>query len=199
MISPFADLFVKPGLGHAPVSPDRARRHFQDLGYIFDRKTSKEPHLDNPCFLGVDLSQAVQRIVELSQVNIPLPRGKADSFVKGKPGLATPAFRGATSPGIVNQNAANQLRGNSEEVGPVFKVRILPVHQPEIRLVHQGCGLKGVIGTLLTQVPAGQATQLVVNEGGQFVHGALIAISDTGVISAASRNFLPSEFSGDAA
>jgi hypothetical protein len=49
-----------------------------------------------------------------------------------------------------DEDAAHGLGGGGEEVSPAVPVlRLLHVHQPHVRLVYQGGGLKGLAGPLL--------------------------------------------------
>jgi hypothetical protein len=49
------------------------------------------------------------------------------------------------------------------------------VHEPEVDLVDEGGGLEQMARPLARHVPPGEAAQLVVHEGQQLAHGALVA------------------------
>ena len=66
------------------------------------------------------------------------------------------------------------MAATRQKMSPVFKRRAL-VHQPDVGFVHQGRGLQRVLATLAAEVGAGQAMQLVIDQGEKLVDGVLIA------------------------
>ena len=73
------------------------------------------------------------------------------------------------TPGMVDENAAHGLRGHTEEVGSVLPRNPTLIHEPQVGLVDQCRSLERVIGALSSQVAAGEAPQLRVDEGHQPV------------------------------
>ncbi len=60
-----------------------------------------------------------------------------------------------TLPCMIDQNAAHQLCGDSEEVGAVLPTHIFLINQTEECLVDEGRCLQGMSGPLVPQVTCG--------------------------------------------
>jgi len=54
------------------------------------------------------------------------------------------------------------------------------IDQPDVRLVNQGRGLKGLPGLLLGHLLSGQLPQLLVDQGQQLLGGGRVALLDRG-------------------
>ena len=87
--------------------------------------------------------------------------------------------RGPVSPGRgtrhVDEDAAHDLRGGPEEMRPVLPLHVLPVHQPQVRLVDERRRLQEVARTLAGHLPRRQPVQLVLDHGGQGLERRRIA------------------------
>src|SRR3989454_6350932 len=81
------------------------------------------------------------------------------------------------TPCMIDQDAAHQLCGNSEEVRAVFPVNALAIDQPHICLVDQRCRLQRVTGTLAAHVMAGQLAQLAIDQRHQLVERRFVAVT----------------------
>jgi hypothetical protein len=89
---------------------------------------------------------------------------------------AVPAFQVVT-PRVVHQNAPHQLGRNGEEMGSILPLHSIVIHQAQVGFIHKGRGLEAMSGALLLHVAARQTVELVVNDGGQPVEGALVSVA----------------------
>jgi hypothetical protein len=76
---------------------------------------------------------------------------------------------------MIHQDVPHYLRRNSEKVGPVLPFLRFLADKTQIHLVHQGCALQGVIGALSPEAAAGDAAQLLIDQGNQRIPSALVA------------------------
>jgi hypothetical protein len=76
--------------------------------------------------------------------------------------------------GATDENSAHDVGADGEEVGAILPLDILHVDEAQKGFVDEGGGLKGVSGSFLTHVAAGQAVQLLVDAGGELLEGFLI-------------------------
>ncbi len=60
---------------------------------------------------------------------------------------------------MVDEDLAHHASGDTEEVGTVLPVLVVMPEQPQIGLMYEGGGLKGVIAALAPHVGAGGSTQ----------------------------------------
>jgi hypothetical protein len=65
------------------------------------------------------------------------------------------------------------LRRNREEVGAIFPLHSLAVHQIKVSLINQGSGLQAVARAFPTHIIPGEPTQFVVDDGRQLIEGSL--------------------------
>jgi hypothetical protein len=78
---------------------------------------------------------------------------------------------------MIHQDVPHHLRGNTEKVSPVLPfLRFLP-DQTQIRLVHQGRALQGVVGAFSPETAPGDAAQLLIDQGNQRIPCALVAVA----------------------
>ena len=120
----------------------------------------------------IDARQRVHGVVERHQVRALAAHDGC--LFQGDVLHATPALQVAT-PGVVHQNAAHHLGRNGEEMGAILPLHALIIHQAPVGFIDQGRGLEAVAGALMFHVAARQTVELVVNDGGQPVEGALVS------------------------
>ena len=76
----------------------------------------------------------------------------SESFSAPDPRLS--ALAGAR---VIDQDTADHLRGDAEEMGAILPADVVLSDQLQIGLMDQGRALQGVAGPFLPQVAAGQA------------------------------------------
>ena len=76
---------------------------------------------------------------------------------------------------MVHQDSAHHARREAEELGPVPPVDAALIHQPEICLVHERGGLKGMTCGFAAQVLGGKPVQLLVHDGEHLIEALLVA------------------------
>ena len=62
---------------------------------------------------------------------------------------------------VIDQNPAHELRGDSEEVASVLPPHVLS-NQAKVSLMHEGGGLKYVVGPLALQIRRREASKFGV-------------------------------------
>ena len=87
-------------------------------------------------------------------------------------------FGGCSAPGVVDQDAADELRGRSEEVGPVVPGQRVLSHELQERFVDEGSRLEGVVVPLATEMGPGQGAELVIHRREQLLELGLMARGD---------------------
>jgi hypothetical protein len=90
--------------------------------------------------------------------------------------MAAPLLVPPTS-GKVDQDPSHQLSGNGDKVRAILPADAAGVDQPDVSLVHQGGGLKGVASLLPTHAAFGQTVEFVVHQRRQLAQRGLIAIA----------------------
>jgi len=63
----------------------------------------------------------------------------------------------------------------AKNLGAVLPLHVLVVCKTQVCLVHQSGCLEAVAGALAFHVPAGEAVEFLVDDGGEKVEGTLIA------------------------
>jgi len=63
---------------------------------------------------------------------------------------------------MIHKNVADDLRAQGKELHPAFTVDVMPTHQFEVGLIHQGCRLEGMTGDSAGQVFAGNSPKFLV-------------------------------------
>jgi len=98
-------------------------------------------------------------------------------FIEEHMASAASALAGSMTAGVVDEDAAHQLRGQTDEVRAVLPGQIPLTEQLQKGLVHEGGGLKRVVGPLMAEVPDGESSQLAVDERHEAFAGAGVAFA----------------------
>ena len=70
-----------------------------------------------------------------------------------------------------------RLGRHGEEVGPILPAHAVVPHQAQVGLVHEGGRLERVATAFTLHIAMSQAAEFLINDGGQAVERALIAIA----------------------
>jgi hypothetical protein len=70
---------------------------------------------------------------------------------------------------MIDQDPAHHLRRNAVKMRATLPGNALLPDEPQVRFVDEGGRLKGVVGSLATEVRGGAAPQLLVDQGHQLV------------------------------
>src|SRR5579862_9680037 len=159
---------AQPHFRVTPIACDCYRRYAQYFRRFFHGHAAEVSQLEHSALAGIERRQAFQRCVDRKQLFGAIVRKDSDIVQRYRRNtLAT--LRPIPPPRVVHQDAAHNLRGNSEELRSRFTANVLPVHQAQISLVHQGCSLEQVIGTFAAHVMGCDPTQLVIHNRHQMV------------------------------
>jgi hypothetical protein len=150
--------------------------------------------LDDSRFQRVEFRKAVERLVERQQFSRLFGGERGRLFEREciGPAAALPAHVAAR---VVNEDAAHQLRRNSEEVRAVVPAGMGLVDQLEVDLVDEGGGLERVRGVFTPHVALGEAAQLALDERDQAVERRRVAVAQSNEHvrhALGSNHFLPS-------
>lgn len=140
----------QPGLGQTPISMHALCRNAKNSGDFVSFQTSEEAHLDHLCLPRIKLRQRQECLVECHQVRIYLARER-ELFFQRDTGAARPA------PRVINQNTPHESRAHCEEMCPVVPLNLPEVDEPDKRLIHQRCRLKGMTRRLVTEAAKGDS------------------------------------------
>jgi hypothetical protein len=155
----------------ATTRPDLSRHHFEDgqLG-----KNVLE-HQKITHSIVIYLFEPAQGFIDSYQVHVGRFREKR-GFIEGDLHSASSALRPAVALRVVEQDSAHHFGGDSEEVTPVYPIRVL-AEKPQIRLVNQHRSLQRVSRALSAHVASGQAAKFVVDQRHRRIKGGLIAVT----------------------
>ena len=90
-----------------------------------------------------------------------------------------PTFDRRLLPRVVDQDAADHLRGHGEEVSPALPLRILLAAEPQIDFMHQRRALQSLRPRLLLQVIGCQPPEVLVHEWHQGIERTRIPAAPT--------------------
>jgi hypothetical protein len=78
---------------------------------------------------------------------------------------AASAFQ-VVPPRILHQDPPHHLGRDREKMGAILPPHALVIHQTQVSFIDQRRGLEAVAGALAPHVTAGQAVELIINNGG---------------------------------
>jgi hypothetical protein len=87
------------------------------------------------------------------------------------------ALFGPLPAAVVDQDAADHLGGDAEEVGPVLPADLALVDEAEEGFMDDGGALQGVVGSFGAQASTGEAAEFIVDQGHQVFEGMLVAVA----------------------
>jgi hypothetical protein len=95
--------------------------------------------------------------------------------VEADAGAIATALGGLVGAGVVDQDAANDARGQGEKVKPVLPVAVALIDQADIGLVNDRRRLQGVIAPLPAHVMGGEPAHVVVYRGHEGIDAFALA------------------------
>ncbi len=143
------------------MSLHRGRRKSEHTGSFIDGKAAKEPQLHNSALLRIEFGEFFQGVVQRNQIQTSA--FEFHRVIQSQRAAPVP-FGGTTAAGVLDQDVAHQLSTDGYEVLTVLKMGCALFLQAEIRLMHQGRALQGVIWAFLAHVMMSQSPKLVINE-----------------------------------
>jgi hypothetical protein len=82
--------------------------------------------------------------------------------------------------GVIDQDAAHHLRGDAKEVRPILPVDLALIDHPQVNLVNERRRLQCVGGAFASELAAGHATQLRIDQREQLIQSTAIAAAPVG-------------------
>ncbi len=169
-----AEFAQEPKAGRAPITDDGARGDIEGARGFFDGKTAEKAKLDDFGLDGVELGESVKGVVESNQFQ-GARRGMTEIFVNGDMDDAGAALGGVALAGVVDQDAADHLAADGEEMGAVLPLDFRVLDKAEEGFVDQGGTLERMIGWLPCHVSLGEPAEFSVDERSKGIESGRIA------------------------
>ena len=80
---------------------------------------------------------------------------------------------------MINQDPSHRLCGQGKEVTAILGGEAVPLGEPKIGFVHQGCRTERMPGALVPKLSASQGAELVINERQQLIERPGIAVAQS--------------------
>ena len=141
---------------------------------LFDGKTAEKAKFDDFGLDGVELGESVKGVVESKQFQ-GARRGKAEIFLNGDMDDAGTALGCVALAGVVDQDAADHLAADGEEMGAVLPLDFRVLDKAEEGFVDQGGALERMIGGLTCHVSLGEPAEFGVDERSKGIESGGIA------------------------
>ncbi len=155
-------------------------RYAEQCGGLFKGATGEEAELHDLGLLWMLDFERLQRLIQCQQIDgrFGCKLGQVPKF---DPFASAAAFPGLVASGIVDQNPPHCFGGRGKKVAAVLPMlNLVDIDEPEIGLVDQGRGLKGLPRLLVSQPLRSQLAQLFIDQRQELVRGVRIAGFDCG-------------------
>src|SRR5262249_37596000 len=152
----------QPGPGQRPSALERCRRHIERFGGVLDAEAGEKPELDDPRLLGIDLLEAVQRVVERWKDRFGVG-GDRERVGERHAVHPAPPLLSATGAGTLNKNLPHRPRRDADEVAFVVP-GCAGTGEAQVSLVDKRRRLQRLTRAFATDIGARQPAELVVNE-----------------------------------
>lgn len=146
----------------------------EDGGGFVDGEAAEVTQFDDVGLAGIELGEAGEGGIEEAEIDI----GRGG--VERRCGLFDDADRDGAAAGFIDEDAAHEECGDAEEVGAAFPFDGGLAKEAEVSFVNEGGGLEGCAGGLVAHVRAGEAVEVVVDEGDERVPGFGLAEAEAG-------------------
>ena len=166
----------EPGPGVGPLLPGQVDGDAERGRDVFVAQTCEVTQLDNPGREPIFDFEPGQGFVKGEDVIVG-QRGRSVGQLHPleRPAVLAPLL----APRRLDQDAPHGLgRGGEEVAAAVPVLDLFDIHQPQVRLMHQGRGLKRLPRFLLGELLRRQFAQLVVDERQELLGGLRVALFD---------------------
>ena len=153
-------LKLKPTLGEAPVAFDSCTADAERISDLGFGEADEEFQFDDAGLAGIDLLQALERLIDSDDVGIGMSGG--GGILQGGLSSAAAAPFSQTGAGMIDENAPHDSGCEGEEVAAVLDFDGGLAEEADIEFVDQGSGLQRVVLAFPHQGAAGENTQLVI-------------------------------------
>ncbi len=167
---------LEPGASELPVAFDGASGDFaaQDFGDFDGGEAAEEFQLDDAGLAGVGLGEFIESVVEPDHVGVGAG-GEAVEIDGGAFGVVAAALGGEALAGVVDEDAAHDAGGHADEVGAALPGHAVELADLQVGFVDERGGLERMAGALLMEDGGGEAPEVLVEQGGEFVEGVVVA------------------------
>jgi hypothetical protein len=169
-------LVVEPGARHVPVTRHGVLGNAQDAGYLLVVQTAEVSQFNYLTATWIDLGETLERFVETNHFGSESGRDGRGLFERDLLRTAATFCVGMT-PSVIDQNAAHDLCGDSEEVRAVGPMNVFLIDETNVSLIDERGGLKRVTLSFPAHVTAGKPVEFVVDQRVQLVECGLIPIA----------------------
>jgi hypothetical protein len=168
---------VEPGLGVGPILFNCTFGKAKYFGGFRRSHADEETQLHDLGLNGTVSGQPVKRLVDGQEMVLVGRHGDVHVF-KIHLLQAAAVTAGQLAPGVVNQEMAHGFGRGGEEMGAIFKSRVVAADQAHPDLMHQGGGLKRVTRCVLGHLIGGEFAQFRIDQWQQFIGGLWVAMLD---------------------
>src|SRR5438128_3531374 len=155
---------------------NRDRRNPHDFGSLFDGQATEEAQLDTAAVVRFQGGEFFKRVIERDQLDFGLAV-EAVGIAQRETTLAAAAFSRLPAARMINQDIANQMGGQSEELRAMLPVDALLLDQSQIDFVDNDRRLQRDIRRLAAQVAFGESAKLIINQRHQLIARQIITIT----------------------
>lgn len=148
----------------------------QGFGGLFQSEAAEEAHFDDGALLLVELGECGEGVIEGDNLDT-FARRDMEAFVKGERFHFSAALFTVFGAGVIDQDAAHDLRGDALEVGAVLPADVALVHQFEEGFMDDAGALEGVAGALAAEVGGGEQVEFGVDQRHELVEGSAVAVA----------------------
>ena len=137
-------------------------------------QAAEEAQLHDLRQLRIDLMELDERFVHRDDLRVTVS-GDVRHFVEHHEAHAAAVLAVGAPARVVGQDAPHHPGSDAEEVCAILPVDVALADQAQERFVDEIVCLERLTGALVAEIPSGQATQLVVDQGHELVEGLVVA------------------------
>lgn len=163
-----------------PIAFDGGGGEVEDLGGFFNGEAAEVAQFDEAGFSGETLFELVESAVEVDEGSRIEWGGRGGGglgdFTQGEIETGS-ALGGGGGTGMVDEDAADEVCGDREEMGAVLEVGVALIDQTEVGFVNELGGLDELPAFFAGQMTACNGAKFVVNDRDEPVECAGIAFA----------------------
>src|SRR5688500_6638317 len=162
VIASAMQLPVQPRSGANPVAVHGSWRDAEDLCRLGVGQSAEEAALDESAQAWVDGLESIERVADGEDlVGAVLDRDRC--FIEADAPQRAAALRGQVASGVVDEHAAHGVGGDAHHARRVLPLDFGLFCEAQIGFVDEARGVEGVPGSLVTELPAREPAELLID------------------------------------
>ncbi len=137
------------------------------MGDLFDAHPREKSHFDDLGLTRIKLGELFHCLIQRENFLIAL-WGKGDGFIEFDATGAAAPLLAFPLPGVIHQDSAHRLSADGEKMGAPLPIYPRLIDQPQIRLMHQGRRLEGMVSPLVAEMPGREGFEFIVDKRHQL-------------------------------